>query len=101
VPFPTAAVVGTGLLQAAGGLMVLFGVWADLGALLLVAFVAPTAIVMHDFWTVADPQTRQVEQIQFNKDIGLAGGALLAFVLFAYAGDDLGLTMTGPVLHLR
>ena len=101
VPFATATVFGSGLLLALGGLMVLLGVWADLGALLLVAFLVPTAVLMHNFWTVSDPQARQMELIQFNKDIALAGGALLAFALFAYAGDDLGLMITGPLFHLR
>jgi uncharacterized membrane protein YphA (DoxX/SURF4 family) len=100
VPFPAASVFGSGVLVAVGGLMVLLGVWADLGALLLVLFLLPTAILMHNFWTLPDPQARQMDQIQFNKDIALAGGALLAFALFAYAGDNLGLTITGPLFHL-
>src|ERR671921_221793 len=81
VPFATATVFGSGLLLAVGGLMVLLGVWADLGALLLVVFLVPTAVLMHNFWTVSDPQARQMDQIHFNKDIALAGGALLAFAL--------------------
>jgi putative oxidoreductase len=106
VPFAEATVFVGGLLLAAGGLMVLFGVWADLGALLLVVvvvvvFLVPTALVMHSFWTVPDPQARQMDQIHFNKDLALAGGALMAFALFAYAGSDLGLTITGPLFHLR
>lgn len=100
VPFPAAAVFGSGVLLAVGALMVLLGVWADLGALLLVLFLLPTAILMHNFWTLPDPQERQMDQIQFSKDIALAGGALLAFALFAYVGDDLGLTITGPLFHL-
>ncbi len=101
VPFAAATVFGSGLLLAVGGLMVLLGVWADLGALLLVVFLVPTALVMHSFWTVTDPQARQMDQIHFNKDLALAGAALLAFALFAYAGDRLGLTITGPLFHLR
>jgi putative oxidoreductase len=101
VPFATAVVFGSGVVLAAGGLMVILGVWADLGALLLVAFLLPTAVMMHNFWTLPDPQARQMDQIQFSKDLALAGGALLAFVLFAYAGHQLGLTLTGPLFHLR
>jgi putative oxidoreductase len=100
VPFAAASVFGSGVLLAVGALMVLLGVWGDLGALLLVVFLVPTAVVMHNFWTVSDPQARQLEQIQFNKDIALAGGALVVFALFAYAGADLGLTITGPLFHL-
>src|SRR6266511_2837285 len=38
VPAPMAAVLGGGVLLLAGSLSVLLGVWADLGALLLVVF---------------------------------------------------------------
>jgi putative oxidoreductase len=100
VPFAAATVFGSGVLLAVGALMVLLGVWADLGALLLVVFLVPTAVMMHNFWTLPDPQARQMDLIHFNKDIALAGGALLAFVLFAHAGDDIGLTITGPLFHL-
>jgi uncharacterized membrane protein YphA (DoxX/SURF4 family) len=76
---------------------VLLGIWPDLGALLLVVFLVPTAIVMHAFWRETDAQTRQTEMISFMKDLALAGAGLALFALFAYAGDDLGLTITGPL----
>jgi putative oxidoreductase len=101
VPAARPAVLGTGVLILVGGLMVLLGLWADLGALLLVVFLVPTAMLMHPFWKESDPAAKMQEQIQFQKDIALAGGALIAFALFAYAGNDLGLTITGPVFDLR
>jgi putative oxidoreductase len=101
VPSPAAAVSGSGVLLLAGGLSVLLGLWADLGALLLIAFLVPTALVMHGFWAEQDPMSRQMEQTQFMKDTALAGAALALFAFFAYTGDDLGLTLTGPLFHLR
>ncbi len=101
VPLPEATVFASGVLLAAGGLMVLLGVWPDLGALLLLVFLVPTALLMHNFWTLPDPQARQLDMIHFNKDVALAGAALLAFALFANAGDRLGLMITGPLFHLR
>jgi uncharacterized membrane protein YphA (DoxX/SURF4 family) len=56
-----------------------FGVWADLGALGLGVLLLPTAVVMHAYWRERDPQARAAEQIQFNKDISLAGAAIMAF----------------------
>ena len=47
------------------------------------------------------PVSVESTMIQFNKDLALAGAALLAFALFAYAGGRLGLTLTGPLFHLR
>jgi uncharacterized membrane protein YphA (DoxX/SURF4 family) len=50
VPAARAAVLLGGLLLLLGGLSVLLGVWADLGALLLLVFLVPTAVLMHGFW---------------------------------------------------
>jgi putative oxidoreductase len=96
VPSARAAVVGSGVLIVVGGLMVLLGVWADLGALLLVVFLVPTAVLMHGPWKAADDQEKQMEQVQFLKDLSLAGTALVLFALFA-ALPDLGLMVTGPL----
>ena len=97
VPLAGPAVLGGGVLLGLGGLSVLLGIWPDLGALLLVVFLVPTAVLMHGFWRESDPQARQMEQIQFFKDLGLAGAALTLFGLFATAGDEVGLTITGPL----
>ncbi|MHB1130193.1 MAG: DoxX family protein [Ilumatobacteraceae bacterium] len=100
VPAPFASTIVSGLLIMAGGLMVIFGVWADLGALLLFAFLIPTAFLMHAFWKIEDPQQSQMDMAHFMKDIALAGAALIAFALFAHIGTDLGLTITGPLFKL-
>ena len=99
VPVPQLSVVVSGVVLAVGALSVLFGVWADLGALLLVAFLVPTAALMHNFWSESDAQARQTEMIQFNKDIALAGAALMLFAFFAHT-SDLGLTITGPLFTI-
>ena len=101
VPAPLASTILSGLLIFAGGLMVILGVWADLGALLLVVFLIPTAFLMHAFWKIKDPQQSQADMAHFMKDIALAGAALVAFAFFAYAGSDLGLTITGSLFNLR
>lgn len=97
VPAAKLVVLGSGVWIVLGALSVLLGVWADLGALMLVAFLLPTAVVMHNFWTETDPQTQQVEMTQFMKDIALAGASLLIFVLYGQFGDQTGLTITGPL----
>ncbi len=83
-----------------GGVSILLGLWADLGALALVVFLVPTALLMHGFWKETDATAKQMETIQFFKDLGLAGAALMLFGFFAYVGDDLGLTLTGPLFDL-
>lgn len=101
IPYATAAVMLSGVLILAGALMVLLGVLGDLGALFLAAFLFPTAVLMHGFWGETDAQARMMEQTQFLKDVALGGAALMVFALFAYTGSRLGLTLTGPLFHLR
>jgi uncharacterized membrane protein YphA (DoxX/SURF4 family) len=100
LPAARLMVIVTGLMLLAGSIGVVLGIWIDIAALLLVAFLVPTALVMHSFWTLSDPQERMQDQIQFNKDVSLAGGALLLFVLAAVVGPELGFTITDPVIDL-
>lgn len=101
IPAALPVVLAGGALLLAGAVSILFGIWADLGALLLVAFLVPTAVLMHSFWKETDPQARMMEMNQFSKDLALAGAALLLFALFAYVGADIGLTVTGPLFDLN
>lgn len=97
VPQAKLATIGSGVLIIVGGLLILLGLWIDLGALLLVIFLLPTAFLMHAFWKETDPMAKQTEMIAFQKDVGLAGAALLIFALYAGYGEGLGITITGPL----
>ncbi|MPZ83399.1 MAG: DoxX family membrane protein [Actinophytocola sp.] len=97
VPMAKVATLASGVLIIVGGLLVLLGIWLDLGALLLVVFLLPTAFLMHAFWKETDPQAKQLEMVNFNKAVGLGGAALLIFALYAGYGDAVGITITGPL----
>jgi putative oxidoreductase len=66
-----------GVLAMAGGLSILLGYRAKIGAWLLIAFLAAVTPMMHNFWTVADPMMRQMQFIMFMKNVSMLGGALL------------------------
>lgn len=85
VPLPKLNVVLSGVLLAIGGLSVLLGVYGDVGALILAALMLGVAVMMQHFWT-DEGEARMQTQIQFFKDLALAGGALAFFLLFR-AGD--------------
>lgn len=91
VPQAKLATQASGVLLVVGALSVLLGVWGDLGALLLAVFLIPTALLMHAFWKETDAVQKMTEQVQFNKDIALAGAALAFYVVFA-ADPDLTIT---------
>lgn len=97
VPLPEVAVLATGLLILAGGVLFALGAWADLAALLLAGFLLPTAIVMHRFWGLDDPMQAQNQQAHFMKNLALAGAALVAFAFFQQFGSQVGLTLTDPL----
>lgn len=97
VPQAKLATIASGVLILVGGLMVLLGVYLDLGALLLVIFLLPTAFLMHAFWKETDAMAKQAEQANFMKNVSLAGAALLIMALYSELGDNLGLTITGPL----
>ena len=48
-----------------------------LGAWLLVIFLVPVTLVMHNFWSVSDPMTHQLETAMFMKNVTMLGGALV------------------------
>jgi putative oxidoreductase len=79
VPAPTLAVAVTGLMLLAGGFSILLGYKPRWGAVLLVVFLVPTAVIMHRFWGVADPMMAQNQMAHFWKNIVMAGGALMIY----------------------
>ena len=77
VPFAPFLVPASGVLAFLGGLSVLMGFRARVGAALLVAFLVPVTLSMHAFWAVKDPMMAQMQYAMFMKNLGLLGGALL------------------------
>jgi len=77
VPFAPILVPAAGILALLGGLSLLAGYRARLGAALLVLFLVPVTLIMHRFWEPQDPLWAQVQFTMFLKNLGLLGGALL------------------------
>jgi putative oxidoreductase len=81
-PLPELTVPLTGVMLLAGAASIALGLWADVGALLIIAFLLPTALIMHAYWRLSDPQERAADSVQFYKDISLLGAAVLIFYLY-------------------
>ena len=77
VPLAAIAVPLSGVLAIAGGLSILLGYRAKLGAWLIVLFLVPVSLMMHKFWTVTDPMMAQLQMVLFMKNVSMLGGALL------------------------
>ena len=68
-----------GAAMIAGGSMLALGKFPRLSSLGLLASLVPTTLT-HDFWNETDPEAKQAQQVQFMKNVSLAGGLLLASV---------------------
>jgi putative oxidoreductase len=77
VPLASLLVPFSGVLAFAGGLSILLGYRAKLGAWLIVLFLVPVTVMMHNFWAVHDPMMAQVHMAFFMKNVSMLGGALL------------------------
>ena len=64
--------------QLAAGTLLALGRLPRLSALALAGSLAPTTAAGHPFWTVEDPAKRAQQRIQFNKNLAVLGGLLLA-----------------------
>lgn len=79
VPLPSLAVALTGILLVLGGLSILLGAFPIVGIILLALFLIPTSFMMHNFWTITDPQMKMGEMVNFMKNMALLG-ALFMFL---------------------
>jgi putative oxidoreductase len=77
VPFASLAVPLSGLLAFAGGLSILLGFKARVGAWLIVLFLVPVTVMMHNFWAIGDPGAAQMQMVMFMKNVAILGGALM------------------------
>jgi putative oxidoreductase len=85
LPAPKLSVYASGALLVAGGAGIVAGVFPVVSAAAIAAFLAISAVTMHDFWRVEDPEDRQAEMTDFLKNAALVGGAL---TLVAVGGTE-------------
>lgn len=77
VPLARLLVPAAGVLALVGGMSVLVGYRARLGAALLALFLVPVTFTMHAFWAAADAQAAQLQTVMFFKNMSLLGGTML------------------------
>jgi putative oxidoreductase len=77
VPLAWVAVPLSGIMAFAGGLSIALGFRAKWGGWLIVLFLVPVTVMMHNFWAMTDPNMAQMQQIMFMKNLSMLGAALL------------------------
>jgi putative oxidoreductase len=64
------------VIEVSGALSLLLGYKTRVGALWLIAYLVPTTLVFHDFWTFLGPD-RQMQMVHFMKNVAILGGLLV------------------------
>jgi putative oxidoreductase len=77
VPMAGLLVPASGAIALAGGLSVLFGFRTRLGGALLIVFLVPVTVTMHNFWAAGDPAAFRLELMLFLRNVVLLGWAVL------------------------
>ena len=77
VPQPKLAVMVSGMMIIVGGLSILLGVRPHLGIALVSVFLLPVTLLMHQYWKHTDPMMRINDQVNFMKNVAMAGGLLM------------------------
>ena len=83
VPLASIVVPLSGVIALLGGLSILTGYKARYGAWLLVLFLVPVTVIMHNFWAITVPTEKAMQQIMFMKNLSMLGAAML----IAYFGS--------------
>lgn len=77
---PELMVRANGATMALAGMALATGRMPRVAGGLLAASLVPTTYAGHAFWTETDPGKRRQQTLQFQKNLGLLGGVLLASV---------------------
>jgi putative oxidoreductase len=80
IPAADVLVYVAGIAEILGGLSLVFGFFARLGALGLVVLLAIINVTMHAFWLV-EGQERLMQTVQFVKNLAVMGGLLLLYAV--------------------
>jgi uncharacterized membrane protein YphA (DoxX/SURF4 family) len=81
MPAPKLAVIVSGLLILLGGLSILLGIRPTWGVLAVTLFMVPVTLIMHNYWADTDPFAKQMNQVNFLKNVGLLGGAWMLVMI--------------------
>ncbi|HUE73732.1 MAG TPA: DoxX family protein [Pirellulaceae bacterium] len=89
IPMPEVALAGAIVFLLAGGVSVVLGYKARLGALLLLVFLALATYYFHDFWNVSPENAKELqnEMAHFMKNAAMAGAMLFIIANGSGAGS--------------
>jgi putative oxidoreductase len=96
-PAPEILVPASGAAIVLGGVSVAAVALAELGALVIAAFLLGITPIMHAYWKEQEAQARLSQVVNFTKNFGLLGGALILFYAYNQLQGEAGLSITDPL----
>jgi putative oxidoreductase len=73
IPLAAVALAIATFIELAGGLAILFGVFSRVSALVMLLYLIPVTLIMHDFWSVG-PAQMNIQLVNFLKNLAIMGG---------------------------
>src|SRR5258708_18007188 len=77
VPAPGLLVPLSGVIAILGGLSITLGYKAKIGGWLIVLFLVPVTLALHNFWAGTDPIMPRIQNPLFMKKVSMLGAPLL------------------------
>lgn len=76
MPLRPMMLAGATIAELAGGAALLWGGKKRPGAAALALYLVPTTLIFHDFWKAGSEQEKQMQMIEFMKNMAIIGGLL-------------------------
>ncbi len=100
IPIPYVAGWPVGVWLVLAILSTVLGIWPDVGALMMAAFLIPTTLLFHPFWTFSDAAQRRTQRGSFFRNVSLLGATLALFAFLTVVGPGR-FAITGSLFNLR
>lgn len=77
------------VLEVGGGISILLGFKAKIGAIALAIFLIPVSLIFHNFWAL-EGMNQQIQMVMFMKNLAIMGGLIIlaAFGAGSYSIDS-------------
>lgn len=101
--FPVPAVAGTvaGSWLIVASVSIAAGIFPDIGALMLAAFVAVSAVYFHPYWKLEPGDQRQNQSMFFWRNEMIFASCLIMFGFFTSVGQGLRYAVTSALIDLN
>jgi putative oxidoreductase len=102
VGFPVPSVAGTvaGAWLIVASISIAVGIFPDIGALMLAAFVAFAAWYFHAFWKLEAGDMKQTQSMSFWRNVMIFASCLVMFAFFTSVGEGLRFSVTDALIDL-